>query len=105
MNVEAIEELIASNPKLKNAREELALMQPGTYCVHRSWGFGKIIDYDATEKRLIIDFEEGKKGHSMDPAFCVGKLEILPEGHILVDKRVDPEGVEELIKRNPVELI
>ena len=105
MNVEAIEELIASNPKLKSAREELALMQPGTYCVHRSWGFGKIVDYDATEKRLIIDFEEGKKGHSMDPAFCVGKLEILPEGHILVAKREDPEGVDELIKRKPVELV
>ena len=105
MNVEEIEELIAGNPKLKNAREELALMQPGTYCVHRSWGFGKIVDYDATEKRLILDFEEGKKGHSMDPAFCVGKLEILPENHILVESRTDPDAIQELIKRKPVELI
>ncbi len=80
-------------------------MQPGTYCVHRSWGFGKIVDYDETEKRLIIDFEEGKKGHPMAPAFCVGKLEVLPEGHILVESREDPDALAELIKRKPVELI
>ena len=105
MNVEAIEELVAGNPKLKNAREELALMEPGTYCVHRSWGFGKIVDYDETEKRLIIDFENNKQGHSMDPAFCIGKLEILPEGHILVQSRTEPSVVSELIKKKPVELI
>ena len=105
MNIEAIEELVAGNPKLKNAREELALMEPGTFCVHRSWGFGKIVDYDETEKRLIIDFEEGKKGHSMDPAFCVGKLEILSEGHILVQSRNEPDAIAELIKKKPVELI
>jgi transcription elongation factor GreA len=105
MNVEEIEELIASNPKLVGARQELALMKAGTYCVHRSWGFGKIVEYDATEKRLLIDFETGKKGHSMDPAFCVGKLEVLPEGHILVESRTDPEGVAEMIKRRPVDLV
>jgi transcription elongation factor GreA len=105
MNQEAIEELISGNPKLKNAREELAMMQPGSYCVHRSWGFGKIVDYDGTEKRLVIDFEEGKQGHRMDPAFCIGKLEILPAGHILVLSREEPEVIDELLKRKPVELV
>jgi transcription elongation factor GreA-like protein len=105
MNQEAIEELISGNPKLKNAREELAAMEPGSYCVHRSWGFGKIVDYDETEKRLVIDFEEGKKGHRMDPAFCIGKLEVLPAGHMLVQSREDPDSVDELVKRKPVELV
>lgn len=105
MNEEAIEELVAGNPKLKSAREELALMEAGTYCVHRSWGFGKIVDYDETEKRLIIDFEEGKKGHSMDPAFCVGKLEVLPAIHVLVQSRTEPDVIAEMIKKKPVDLV
>jgi transcription elongation factor GreA len=105
MNVEAIDELLAANPKLKHAREELAAMKPGSYCVHRSWGFGRIMEYDNVQKRLLIDFEEGKQKHPMDPAFCVGKLEVLPDNHILVDSRKDPELVAELIKKRPVDLI
>jgi transcription elongation factor GreA len=105
MNVEAIDELLAANPKLKHAREELAAMKPGSYCVHRSWGFGRIMEYDNVQKRLLIDFEEGKQKHPMDPAFCVGKLEVLPDNHILVDSRKDPELVAEMIKKRPVDLI
>jgi transcription elongation factor GreA len=105
MNVEAIDELLAANPKLKHAREELAAMKPGSYCVHRSWGFGQIVEYDNVQKRLLIDFEQGKQKHPMDPAFCVGKLEVLPDSHVLVTSRKDPELVADLIKKRPVELV
>lgn len=80
-------------------------MEPGAYCVHRSWGFGLITDYDATEQRLIIDFEGGRQGHPMDPAFCVGKLEILPAESILVKARTEPEVVGEMLKKRPIDVI
>lgn len=105
MNKEAIDTLIEKNPKLSSSREKLETMAPGNYCLHHSWGFGKIVDYDAQEAKIIIDFEEGKKGHAMAPAFCVDKLEILKSDDLLVRSRVEPDVVNEMIKQKPADLI
>jgi len=105
MNKEAIDALIQKNPKLAPARQKLEAMSPGSYCLHRSWGFGKIVDYDEAEDRLIIDFEDGKEGHAMAPAFCVDKLEVLPSNDVLVRSRTEPEVIEEMVKKRPADLI
>ncbi|MFW5883060.1 MAG: GreA/GreB family elongation factor [Verrucomicrobiota bacterium] len=104
MNEEAIDAIIEKEPSLKRRRDKLEELQPGAYCVHRSWGFGQIKDYDATSNKLIIDFEE-KPGHAMDPAFCVDKLDVLPNDHLLVRKRTEPDAIQQLIKKEPVELV
>ena len=105
MNKEVIDALIEKNPKLSSSREKLEAMAPGNYCLHHSWGFGKIVDYDATEGKIIIDFEEGKKGHAMAPAFCVDKLEVLKPDDLLVRSRVEPDVVNEMINKKPTELV
>lgn len=97
--------LIQKTPRLKRSRALLEAMEPGTYCVHRSWGLGKITDYDERENRLIIDFKEGQKNHAMDPAFCVDKLTILDDSDILVKAQKDPQAVEDLVKNRPGDLI
>lgn len=86
-------------------RAKLETMVPGNYCLHRSWGFGKIVDYNAADDRLIIDFEDGKQGHAMAPAFCVDKLEILRPNEVLVRSRTEPDVIEEMIKKEPADLI
>ncbi len=105
MNKEAIDALIEDNPKLVSARTKLEAMAPGNYCLHRSWGFGKIVDFDDAQGKLIIDFEEGKEGHAMAPAFCVDKLDVLKPEDILVRSRTEPDVVNELIKKRPADLI
>jgi len=105
MDKESIDLLIEQKPQLKSKRDKLEAMEPGAYCVHRSWGFGQIKDYDAASNKLIIDFEEDKEGHPMDPAFCVDKLEILAEKSILVRKRTEPDVIEEMIKKRPADLV
>lgn len=105
MNQEAIDLLIQKTPRLKRYRSKLEAMQPGAYCVHRSWGMGKIQGYDSTEGKLIFDFEEGRDGHAMDPAFCVDKLEVLAENDILVLSRKEPERIQEMIKKSPADII
>ena len=82
MNSESIERLISKNPKLRSKRQKLEQMRDGAYCVHGSWGFGRIVSYDDASKKLVIDFE-GKPGHKMDPAFCVDKLEVLEDDNLL----------------------
>jgi len=104
MNSEAVQALIVKNPSLKAAKAKLEAMEPGAYCIHRSWGFGLIKGYDDADQKLIIDFK-GKKKHRMDPAFCVGTLEVLPPKHLLVRKETEPEKIAELIEENPVQLV
>ena len=105
MNKEAIDALIEKNPKLVSARAKLEAMTVGSYCLHRSWGFGKIVDYDEAAGRLIINFEDGKDGQAMAPAFCVDKLEVLNPKDLLVRTRTAPDLVEEMIKKRPADLI
>lgn len=105
MNSAAIDALIKKSPKLASHRAKLETMVSGNYCLHRAWGFGKIIDYDEAEDRLIIDFEDGKSGHAMAPAFCVDKLDILKPEDILVRSRTEPEVINEMIKKQPADLI
>ncbi|MFH1498423.1 MAG: GreA/GreB family elongation factor [Verrucomicrobiota bacterium] len=104
MNTEAVATLIAKNPILKAAKAKLETMQPGSYCIHRSWGFGQIKSYDEASQRLLIDFA-GKPGHPMDPAFCIGTMEILPSNHLLVRKQTEPEVITKLIANDPAQLI
>lgn len=105
MNKEAIDALIEQTPKLADHRAKLESMAPGNYCLHRSWGFGKIVDYNETEAKIIIDFEEGKSGHAMAVAFCVDKLDILSANNVLVRSRTESEVIEEMIKKQPADLI
>lgn len=105
MNKEAIDLLIQKTPRLKRARAKLESMQPGAYVMHRAWGFGQIQSYDERENRLVIDFENGKEGHPMDPAFCVDKLEVLKGDDVLVRARSGEKDVEDMVKSRPTDLI
>ncbi|MDP0498645.1 MAG: transcription elongation factor GreA [Verrucomicrobiota bacterium JB022] len=105
MDKEAIDQLIKNSPRLKRYRSKLEAMRPGAYVVHRSWGLGQIQEYDVQDNKLIIDFEEGKKGHPMDPEFCADKLDVLPTQDILVRSREEPARINQLIKSEPADLI
>jgi len=104
MNSEAVSALLAKNPTLKSAKAKLEAMEPGSYVIHRSWGFGKIQSYDETSQKLIIDFE-GKAGHPMDPAFCVTTMDVLPPKHLLVRKQTERAVIQDLIDNNPSQLV
>ena len=105
MNKDEIDRLIRSNPRLSSVREKLEAMQVGAYCIHRSWGLGRIQAYDERENKLIIDFEGQEPGHGMDPAFCINRLEVLPAAHILVRHRTNQDEIEEMLKKRPTDVI
>ncbi len=104
MNSEAVHALLVKNPSLKASKARLEAMEPGAYCVHRSWGFGQIQEYDEADQKLVIDFK-GKAKHRMDPTFCIGTLDVLPPKHLLVRKEIEPERIAQLIDEKPVQLI
>jgi transcription elongation factor GreA len=104
MNSETISTLVAKNPSLKTAKAKLEAMEPGSYCLHKSWGFGQIRSYDEAAGKLLIDFTT-KPGHAMDPAFCVNTLDILPPQHLLVRKATEPAKLQKLVSEDPAQLL
>ncbi len=104
MNSEAVSALLAKSPSLKPAKAKLEAMEPGAYVVHRSWGFGQIKSYDEASHKLLIDFKD-KKGHPMDPAFCISTMDVLPAKHLLVRKETEPKVIADLVAENPAQLL
>ena len=106
MNPEIVDQLVEKDPSLESSRPALEAMKEGACCIHRSWGLGQISGFDQDRGMVLIDFEEDdRKSHAMDPVFCIGKLEVLADEHILSKHRANPSEIETLAKKEPVELI
>jgi transcription elongation GreA/GreB family factor len=81
-------------------------MNEGVSCIHKSWGLGKVTGFDTNRGMLLIDFEDDeRKSHAMDPVFCLGKIEFLEVDHIISRHRLNPEEIDTMAKKEPVNLI
>ena len=105
MNVETVDRLIEKDPSLESSRSALEAMKEGASCIHRAWGVGKITGFEVDSGMIIVDFEEGeRKSHAMDPVFCLDKLEVLDDDHIISRHRNNTEEIDTKVKKEPVEL-
>jgi transcription elongation GreA/GreB family factor len=101
---EEFEKLVATG-KLKGQHlEPLVQLAQSGFCVHRSWGFGKITSVDTVFARFTIDFQN-KPAHTMDLGFAAESLKPVPQDHILARKAADLEGLRQLAALNHLELI
>jgi transcription elongation GreA/GreB family factor len=83
---------------------KLKLLTPGTYCLHRSWGFGRIKEWNAEGESIVIDFKS-KHGHVMQFDYAAESLTPLPPDHVQVQKAESLEGIRQKARENPVALI
>ena len=74
------------------------------FCMHRSWGFGRIKTVDTVFARFTIDFPN-KPGHTMDLAFAAESLKPISKDHILARKASDLEGLRQMAATNHLELV
>jgi transcription elongation GreA/GreB family factor len=84
--------------------DALKKLGPGTYCIHRSWGFGKVTAFDVIFGKFQIDFK-GRPGHSMEARYAAESLEILPPEHILVRKTGGLDELKRFAAEQPLELM
>jgi transcription elongation GreA/GreB family factor len=84
--------------------EKLKLLAPGTYCTHRSWGFGKIKDWDSNRESVIIDFKS-KQGHVMQYAYAAESLTPLSPDHVSVQKAESLPGLRKKAQEDPVAVV
>src|SRR5258706_6073356 len=74
------------------------------FCMHRSWGFGRIRTVDTVFARFTIDFPN-KAGHNMDLAFAAESLRAIAKDHILARKASDLEALRQTAATNHLELV
>jgi transcription elongation GreA/GreB family factor len=84
--------------------EKLRHLSPGTYILHRSWGFGRIKEWNNSQEGLTIDFKN-KPGHAMQFVYAAESLTALPPEHLLVQKAESIDALRAKAKENPVEVI
>ena len=101
---EEFEKLVAAGKITRHHLEPLLHLAQGGYCMHRSWGFGKITTVDTVFCRFSIDFP-GKAGHSMDLAFAAESLKAIPGDHILVRKASDLASLRQMAALHHLDLI
>ncbi len=101
---EEFEKLVAAGKINRQHVELLVQLTKTGYCLHRSWGFGKITTIDTVFARFIIDFQT-KQGHAMDLGFAAESLKPIDPTHILARKAADLEGLRQLAAVSHLELI
>ncbi len=101
---EEFEKMAAAGKLERHHIETLVQLTTTGFCMHRSWGFGRIKTVDTVFARFTIDFES-KAGHNMDLAFAAESLKPIPKEHILARKVSDAESLRQMAAQNHLELV
>ncbi len=86
------------------AAASLSHLTPGAFCMHRSWGFGRITGWELITNQITIDFPS-KKGHPMQLQYAAETLTFIPSEHILARAASDAAAVRAQASGDPVGLI
>lgn len=98
-------EKLVSRGKIEPATaEQLEQLTPGTYCQHKSWGPGKVADWDRLNVKVVVDFEE-KPGHEMGMKFAGLSLTPIAEDSFLAKRLSSLEELQALATDDPVGLV
>ncbi|HSH95572.1 MAG TPA: GreA/GreB family elongation factor [Roseimicrobium sp.] len=101
---EEFEKLVAIGKITRTQVDPLVQLAQAGYCMHRSWGFGRITTVDTVQARFIIDFP-GKAAHTMDLAFSADSLKAIPKDHILARKAADLAALRQMAALHHLDLI
>src|SRR5438874_6669291 len=101
---EEFEKMAAAGKLDRRHIEALVELTNSGFCMHRSWGFGRIRSVDTVFARFTIDFAN-KPGHAMDMAFAAESLRPISKDHILARKASDLESLRQMAATNHLELV
>lgn len=101
----ALTRLLARNKISQQLAEQLDAVSPGNYCVHRTWGVGKVISWDLPSQTLVINFEE-RPNHTLNLATALRNLKSLSPDHFLVLRYESLDKLKNIAESSqPVELV
>ncbi len=101
---EELQQIVATGQISEAEGEKLSSLKPGCYCLHKSWGFGQIREWNLPGNQVLIDFD-GREGHKMQPKYAATSLQPLPEEHILVQRATRPAELKQKAMEEPIEVM
>lgn len=99
-----LEKLVEAAKITPRAAQQLEQLRPGSFCLHKSWGFGRVAEWNLLLNQIIIDFT-GKKSHPMQLQYAGENLTPIPPEHFLARQATDLAGIKQLAKEDPPALI
>jgi transcription elongation GreA/GreB family factor len=99
-----LEKLVEAGKLTTKSAGQLEKLTPGTFCLHKSWGFGRVREWNLLLNQIVIDFAT-KKSHPMQAQYAAENLMPLAPEHFLVRKSTDIGSIKKLAKENPVALV
>jgi transcription elongation GreA/GreB family factor len=101
---EDLENSVAAGKVESAVAEKIDALSPGTICNHRSWGVGRVKEWDLIGGRITIDFED-KPDHGMALKFAADSLEPIEDGHFLSMRFAQKDELVALAQSDPVDLV
>ncbi|HEY5036164.1 MAG TPA: hypothetical protein VII74_03420, partial [Chthoniobacterales bacterium] len=95
-----LQKLVDAGKLTSEGAERLEQLKPGAFCLHKSWGFGRVAEWNLLLNQIIIDFEK-KKAHPMQLQYAADNLEAIPAGHFLAQKATDLTALKSSLKETP----
>ena len=99
-----LENLVESGRLTAKAAERLEQLKPGAFCLHKSWGFGRVAEWNLLLNQIVIDFTN-KPNHPMQLAYAAENLTPIPPEHFLARKTSEPDAIKALLKSDPATVV
>jgi transcription elongation factor GreA len=99
-----LEKLVESGKLTSKAAEQLERLRPGTFCLHKSWGFGRVREWNLLLNQIEIDFAS-KKSHAMQLQYAAENLAPLTTEHFLARKATELTAIKNLTREDPVAVV
>ena len=99
-----LEKLVEAGKLTPRAAQQLEKLKPGTFCLHKSWGFGRVSEWNLLLNQIVIDFA-GKKSHPMQAEYAAENVTPLAPEHFLARKATDLTSIKSLARENPAALV
>ena len=94
-----LQKLVDSGKLTTAGAETLEQLKPGAFCLHKSWGFGRVASWNLLLNQILIDFEK-KRAHPMQPQYAADNLTPIPAEHFLARKATDLPALKIELKEN-----
>ncbi|MBV9658564.1 MAG: GreA/GreB family elongation factor [Verrucomicrobia bacterium] len=99
-----LQSLVSAGKLTSQTARALEALPPGTFCQHKSWGFGRVAEWRPDDDQILIDFGP-RKAHPMKLAYAAETVQPVPPEHLLARKAQDPAGLKKQAQEDPAEVV
>ena len=99
-----LQKIVEAGKLTPKAAQQLEELKPGTFCLHKSWGFGRVSEWNLLLNQIVIDFAS-KRSHPMQLQYAAENLVPLAPEHFLARKATDLASIKNLARQDAVALV